>query len=300
MNLTLNRLSVLIAGLVLGGLLLMLSIFYFQEKRNAEIPKEKNSVAGPEKPIKARVKISKEEKEKIQLQREAERTGRTPEELMNAAKDPQSQIDREAQRIQGLTSDEARSELTRKKRQLEKIRTENVEQIMDVVSVGASGESKRETTVLKKVEADRFDADSAQIDDCRKSEAEDGTVRYFATLVDARGNSIEVEMKGKEGEQTYRTMRMIKNNPLMEMIYRGSVMPLMDRKLEQNEKDRRSGSGASQREEKVSDSAPEKNPAISSENTPGNAQMVETLKSQDKYEEENAGGSAETMEDRPE
>lgn len=65
-------------------------------------------------------------------------------------------------------------------------------------------------------------------------------------------------------------------------------------------KDRRSGSGASQREEKVSDSAPEKNPAISSENTPGNAQMVETLKSQDKYEEENAGGSAETMEDRPE
>lgn len=239
MNWTLNRLSILISVLVLAGILLLLSIFYFHEKESVESPQGKNTAEVTKEPRKPRPKLTEEEKEKIRLRREAERTGQTSEELEKAVEDPQKQIDREAQRIQGLTDDEARSELVRKKRQLEKIQMEDLEQIMETVSPENPEVPKRETTVLKKVEADQFDADTAQIDDCRMTQDDDGTVRYFATLVDAAGNSIEVEMKGKEGERTYRTMRMIKNNPLMELLYRGSVMPAMDRKLEQEEEQRK-------------------------------------------------------------
>ncbi|MGN1274978.1 MAG: hypothetical protein ACI4UF_10345, partial [Thermoguttaceae bacterium] len=95
--------------------------------------------------------------------------------------------------------------------------------------------SDRATEARQEVSPDQFDADSAQIDSCErvpKDEKEGGGWRYIATLVDAKGNSMKVELPESEGASTWRTMQMLKENPLMNAIYRNAVMPLLDRKIE--------------------------------------------------------------------
>lgn len=243
MKWTINRIAVLAAGAVLAGILLILSISYFQEKAlnsgttSKEAVQEKISEK-QERP--KRPKLTEKEKEQALLEREAKRTGQSTEELQEAAKDPNEQIEREAERVKELSDDQARSELVRKKRQLEKMSEENVEEILKQV---APEEPKRETTVQREVSFEEFDADTAQIDDCERFTNEDGTFRYEATLVDAKGNSVKVDMHGAEGEQTYRTMKIIKGNPLMEAIYRRSVMPLLDQKASEKSEIEKTGEG---------------------------------------------------------
>lgn len=231
MKMNIDRISLLAAGAVLAVILLFLSVSYLQERTAG--PSEQGTAA--EKTEKAKEpprRLTKEEREEKLLEREAERMGQSTEELKNAEKDPLSTAEKEAQRAEALTNDEARSELVRRKRQLSKMSEEKVGEIVEFVT---PEEPERETSVKQEVPVEDFDADTAQIDDCEKTQNADGTFRYTAVLVDAKGNSIRVEMDPKEGERTYQTMQMIRSNPLMEMIYRRSVMPMLDQKAKNHE-----------------------------------------------------------------
>ena len=231
MKTNIDRISLLAAGAVLAAILLFLSITYLQKR--TEEPLEQGTAA--EKAENAQEpprRLTKEGREEKLLEREAERMGQSREELENAKNAPLSTAEKEAERVKSLTNDEARSELVRRKRQLSKMSEEKVGEIVEFVT---PGEPERETSVKQEVSVEAFDADTAQIDDCERMQNEDGTFRYTATLVDAKGNSIRVEMDPKEGERTYQTMQLIRSNPLMEMIYRRSVMPLLDQKTQNHE-----------------------------------------------------------------
>jgi len=76
-----------------------------------------------------------------------------------------------------------------------------------------------------------FDFDTAQFHDVRREEEGDGGWRYLCILIDAEGRVLEGEMDADEGERVYQTMLRIKQNPLLERVYRQIAMPLFDKML---------------------------------------------------------------------
>jgi hypothetical protein len=76
-----------------------------------------------------------------------------------------------------------------------------------------------------------FDFDTAQFRDVKRYSLPDGRWRYVAVLVDATGNTMEVEMDGEDGQRTYAVMERVKANPLLEQVYRQIAMPLFDQML---------------------------------------------------------------------
>jgi hypothetical protein len=76
-----------------------------------------------------------------------------------------------------------------------------------------------------------FDFDTAQFHDIRREATDDGAARYLAILVDAEGRALEVEMNADDGQRVYQTMQRIKQNPLLEHVYRKIAMPLFDQML---------------------------------------------------------------------
>ncbi len=242
MKLTHNQLAISAAALVIAGLLVVLSVLYFR----AQKPKPVHS-AQPvaEQPVKPQ-KLTKEEREARQLERQAEVVGVKPEELAEAANEPEKLIDQTMEREEGRTQEEKMSDLIHQRRQLEKMPAEHATRALEKVVDFLETRSDRATNAQREVSPDQFDADSAQIDSCErvaKDEKDGGGWRYIATLVDANGNSMKVELPESEGASTWRTMQMLKENPIMNAIYRKAVMPLLDRKMEKEKKTEKTKKG---------------------------------------------------------
>jgi hypothetical protein len=79
--------------------------------------------------------------------------------------------------------------------------------------------------------AGEFDFGTAQLFDVQRIANEQGEFTYTATLVDAAGRKFESPMTADQGASAYRTMQIVKSNPLLEKVYRGVVMSLMDELL---------------------------------------------------------------------
>ena len=91
------------------------------------------------------------------------------------------------------------------------------------------GTGPRETKPKENIEGP-FDHTSGQPHDCKKLEV-GGQVKYMMVMIDKAGRTLDIEMSAAEGEQLYQTMQLIKSNPLLERVYRGVVMGIMDKLL---------------------------------------------------------------------
>jgi hypothetical protein len=87
-----------------------------------------------------------------------------------------------------------------------------------------------------------FDVDTAQVTDVKQVET-DGVITYVAVLVDAQGNPLETPLNETDGPQLFKTFQLMKRFPLLETVYHGAVMGLLD-KLAQSP----SGTVASERQ----------------------------------------------------
>ena len=76
-----------------------------------------------------------------------------------------------------------------------------------------------------------FDFDTAQFHDVRREATTNGGWRYVCTLIDAEGGVFEVDMNAEDGQRVYETMQRIRQNPLLEQVYRKIAMPLFDQML---------------------------------------------------------------------
>lgn len=81
-----------------------------------------------------------------------------------------------------------------------------------------------------------FDFETAQVHDVERFHDRDGQYRYSVLLFDAQGRTFRTEMAGAEGESLWKTMQLIKKNPLMEKVYRTLVIPLLDEMIRQEKK----------------------------------------------------------------
>lgn len=91
------------------------------------------------------------------------------------------------------------------------------------------GTKPRASAPAAEVVAGEFDMSTAQIHDVRREDRDGGGFRYLAILVDAEGRQLETEMSEADGENLHRVMELIKRNPLLERVYRGIVMGLLDK-----------------------------------------------------------------------
>jgi hypothetical protein len=78
-----------------------------------------------------------------------------------------------------------------------------------------------------------FDVATAQMHDISKSTNELGVVSYTLMMVDAKGVSRQVEIDQQNGERLYKTMQLIKSNPLLEKVYRNILMGVLDQVLKE-------------------------------------------------------------------
>lgn len=91
------------------------------------------------------------------------------------------------------------------------------------------GAGARAERPANKTIAGEFDFSTAQLHDVRReANADAGDWAYFAILVDAAGRRYESPMDALEGESAYKTMQLVKANPLAEMVYRRVVMGFLD------------------------------------------------------------------------
>jgi hypothetical protein len=52
-------------------------------------------------------------------------------------------------------------------------------------------------------------------------------------MIDAKGVSREVEIDNENGQRLYKTMQLIKSNPLLEKVYRNILMGILDQVLKE-------------------------------------------------------------------
>ncbi len=108
---------------------------------------------------------------------------------------------------------------------------ESLDQLTDQLQTFL-GTKRRATQPAEKPVEGPFDTNTAQVHDVRRLERDDGTYRYVIVLLDSAGRQMETELTDAEGEQLYKTFELIKQNPLLEKVYRQVVMSLLDKMLD--------------------------------------------------------------------
>lgn len=80
---------------------------------------------------------------------------------------------------------------------------------------------------------EEFDVATAQVHDISKVTDDLGNIRYLLVMVDAKGVARQVEIDSENGQRLYKTMELIKSNPLLEKVYRNILMGILDQVLKE-------------------------------------------------------------------
>jgi hypothetical protein len=116
--------------------------------------------------------------------------------------------------------------------QLDGISTaESVEAVTARLAALLGTDSRAQQPAAETVQG-KFDFDTAQMHDVKRSGDGRGGFDYVGVLLDAEGHTMETPLPAAEGEQLFKVMELMKSNPLLERIYRSVVMSLLDKALQ--------------------------------------------------------------------
>ena len=82
-----------------------------------------------------------------------------------------------------------------------------------------------------KKSSEPFDVATAQMHDIAKETDEQNNVRYRIVMIDSQGVTQTIDIDAENGERLYKTMKLIKSNPLLERVYRNIIMGILDQVL---------------------------------------------------------------------
>lgn len=106
--------------------------------------------------------------------------------------------------------------------------TKSVEEMSEYFS-GIFG--KRASAPIETAKNEEFDVSTAQVHEVRRESDGGSGFTYTLVMVDATGVTREIDIDAENGERLYKTMKLIKSNPLLERIYRGILMGILDQVL---------------------------------------------------------------------
>jgi hypothetical protein len=137
-------------------------------------------------------------------------------------------LDEEIQSSKQLSRDEQLSELDVMTNRLNNLSSsESLEALSGTFQAWMGTEARASKPAIAPQTKD-FAFDTAQLHDVRRDVDAEGRTQYFAILLDAAGQTTEVEMTAAEGKPAYELMERMKANPLLDQLYRQLAMPLMD------------------------------------------------------------------------
>jgi len=138
----------------------------------------------------------------------------------------QRQIDRSIESGKRRTGQENLDRLSRLSQQLsQESKSETVDQMANFLGGVTKPRAERP---IANPSGKSIDVSSAQLHDVVRTIDGEGRKTYQLILIDADGITDDVDIDPETGEQLYRTMRLIKANPLLEKVYRKIVMGIMD------------------------------------------------------------------------
>lgn len=156
-----------------------------------------------------------------------------------AAKVPPEQIEKslalQIEQVEKLPDEKKLSELEKNLKRLESVANED--SVKEVTSTIASSLGLNEEQYAPKSApaGGAFDTNTAQLQDVTRTRTQSGAWQYESHLVDAEGREQKVLMTQAEGETIYKTFEQMQKFPLAEGIYRGVVMPLIQKMLKAEE-----------------------------------------------------------------
>jgi len=106
--------------------------------------------------------------------------------------------------------------------------TKSVEEMSEYFS-GIFG--KRASAPVASAVIEEFDVATAQIHEVQRESDGGSGYTYTLIMVDAKGVTQQIDIDPQNGERLYKTMKLIKANPLLERIYRGILMGILDQVL---------------------------------------------------------------------
>lgn len=120
-------------------------------------------------------------------------------------------------------------------RQLDAVSSsQSLSQLTDTIGpwIGSDASRATEPTDGDGILPGRFDPSTAQISNVLKRE-QDASAEYVALMIDAEGRSQYVPLDRADGETLYEVFRLMERFPLLETVYRKTVMGLLDRLMEE-------------------------------------------------------------------
>jgi hypothetical protein len=146
----------------------------------------------------------------------------------------QSQIDRSIRNSQQRSSEENLDRLKKLGGDLN--RNSRSESVQEMAGFLGSLIPKRAVQPVSDSTGMTFDVATAQLHDVQKSIDPNGIKHYLAVMIDAQGITSEIELDEESGEQLYKTIKLIRSNPLLEQVYRKIVMGILDNFLKNSDK----------------------------------------------------------------
>lgn len=143
----------------------------------------------------------------------------------------QKSLDVQIEQIEKVSDEKKLSELERNLRRLESVASTD-----SVVETGTAVASKlglntSQYLANKPPQSGEFDPDTAQLADVTRSKNDAGQWEYESVLVDSGGRQMTVAMNASEGETVFQTFQTMKRYPMAQGIYRGVVMPLLQKMM---------------------------------------------------------------------
>ncbi len=141
-------------------------------------------------------------------------------------------IDEQRQAVAGQSRAEQMRELEALGSELERVGSaKSIAELGEkLTSWLGAGERRHERDVVEVGRAGDFDVSTSQILDVRLETVAE-QAQYVAVLIDAEGRTQSVELDSQEGAELHRLFDLIRRFPLLETVYRQTVMGLLDRML---------------------------------------------------------------------
>jgi hypothetical protein len=143
------------------------------------------------------------------------------------------QLQRARERLADRPVDEQTRELEALARRLSNVSSgQSVEQLSDALAPWLGVDQSRATEPAEAQDEEPFDPETAQVSDVLKQQTGE-SVQYVAVLVDAKGRTLETPLDEADGEALYDVFVLMRKFPLLEAVYRKTVMGLLDKLIEE-------------------------------------------------------------------
>ncbi|MDO4550787.1 MAG: hypothetical protein Q4C96_06005 [Planctomycetia bacterium] len=223
-----NRRAFWYASLTIFGILFILSIWYlhFTQISSDTTKSSHLEISGSSElpsPEAAR------EQEIAQAHTQEEFKEMLPKEGETETEMIRRNLENSFQQTQKRTHEENLAELDRRGEQLNKyVSAESIDKISKLIPNWLNTKTRAEHPA-ETPPPGIFDFDTAQFHEIHRNETEDGKFHYSATLYDAQGRTMVVDLEESEGKPLWDVFQKMKKYPLMDQIYRKIVTSLLDK-----------------------------------------------------------------------